>query len=203
MIPSSRYLNASLIWIFLCLSVTSCAVWRAPVLEERRTKEWAWLQTIDAWQMEGRIGVSGGREHWHGHLLWKHNPTLDYMLVSGPLGQGGIAVWLTKGLVKIDRGKGDVRVSNQPGAFLKELFGVELPLQSMHFWVLGRPVPEVAHNAEYRPDGRLHQLHQGAWSVLYKRYVKVGEGSLPEKIIITGPGGIRLKLIVHDWQVNV
>ncbi len=188
---------------FLCLSITSCAVWRPSVLEKRKTREQVWLQAIDTWQMEGRIGVKGGKENWHGHLLWKHTPALDYMLLSGPFGQGGVAVWISKNLIKVDRGNGDVRISNRPEAFIKELFSVDLPLRSMHHWVLGRPAPDIEYAAKYRPDGRLHELHQGVWSVLYERYVKVGEGSLPEKILIKGPDQIRLKLIIHHWKVNV
>jgi outer membrane lipoprotein LolB len=65
---------------------------------------------------------------------------------------------------------------------------------------VGVPAPSAAHEENLGVDQRLASLEQSGWQVRYDRYVTVGALALPERIEMTTEG-LRLRLVVSDWQL--
>ncbi len=185
----------------LAIWLGGCAWWRPP-LSVVGQQELAWLQQLDRWQLQGRVGVRGDQGNWHGSLRWVYRDDWDRLVVSGPFGQGGVVVQVQANWIRIEQADGRTRVSDRPEGLLEEVLGVAIPLKALRYWIRGLPAPGPAE-IEYAPDGRLQRLIQQGWQVEYLEYQAVGRGTLPVKLILVGPRGVRLKLIVDRWEIGV
>lgn len=189
--------------ILLFLLVSGCAGWRTGQVPRLGSEEKTWLARLDHWQLQGRVGVTGGQGSWHGQLRWRHHNDFDQLLLSGPFGQGGATVSMGKNWIRIERSDGQVQVSSRPEELLQTLLGVKIPWQKLKFWILGKAAPSSIENLEYTSEGRLKVLSQAGWLILYERYVALGQTrALPEKIILKSPEEIVVKLIVSHWKID-
>lgn len=185
----------------LAIWLGGCAWWRPP-LPAVGPKELAWLQQLDRWQLQGRVGVRGDQGNWHGSLRWIAQDKQDRLIVSGPFGQGGIVIQVQANWIRIEQADGRTRISDRPDRLLEEVLGVAVPLTALRYWIRGLPAPGPAEIA-YASDGRLQRLLQRGWQVEYLEYQTVGLGALPVKLILMGPRGVRLKLIVDHWGIGI
>ncbi len=194
-------------FLFLCLlfaGLDGCALFKPSVVPEVSQNEERWLAAIQrkGWALRGRIGVQGSDDSWHGSLRWRYRPGHDALKISGPLGQGGVVVEVWPDRIRLTRHDGQVQESNHPEVLLRRLLGVAVPLGKLHFWVLGMPAPGPAR-LQYGPGRRLSVLSQAGWRIEYPRYRRVDSGVLPAKLIMNGPGGVRVKLIIDRWETGV
>lgn len=186
--------------LLLSLWLGGCAWWRSPppAIDQG---ELAWLERIDRWQLQARLGVRGERESWHGGIDWVFHNGQDRLVLSGPFGQGGVVIQIDAGQIRIERAGGETQVSDRPEELLEAMLGVAVPVIAMHFWIRGLPAP--GHKRiEYGSDGRIRRLLQQGWEVEYLEYRALGPYALPVKLILTGPRGVRLKLVVDQWRVG-
>jgi len=167
-------------------------------------EERAWLVQLHnlGWQLRGRVGVSGGRDRWHGSLSWEHFRQGDWLTIAGPFGQGGVRIRVREGWIRIYYADGRIRESFQPEKLLGQILGIPVPWEALGYWVLGLPAPGKS-KAEYDSLGRLRRLDQHGWQIEYLRYTVVESGALPAKLVLSGPDGVRLKLIVDRWETVV
>lgn len=140
------------------------------------------------------MGVTSPNDSWSANTDWRHNLNAENLKLSGPLGQGAVAVELADGVVKIDRGGGHVQSSNQPEEFINQQLGLFVPLQSLRFWVVG--LPDSAQAFQETQDGFV----QAGWLVEYKAMQKTGNQAMPQKIIVS-KDRLKLKLIVDQWDL--
>lgn len=187
--------------LVLAIWLGGCAWWRPP-LPAVGQNELAWLDRLDRWQLQGRLGVRGNKESWHGGVDWTYRDERDRLVVSGPFGQGGLVIQVQADWIRIEQADGQTRVSDRPEGLLEEMLGVAVPLKALRFWIRGLPAPGQAE-IEYGPDGRIRRLLQRGWQVEYLEYRSVGPGALPVKLTLTGPRGVRLKLVVDRWEVGI
>jgi len=190
-----------LIWMAL-FGLSGCALFRPP-LPEASLGEKDWVATVqkNGWQLSGRIGIQGGHESWHGGLQWRYRPGYDVLKISGPFGQGGAVVEVRQGWIRLRRHDGQVQESRRPEELLRQILGVAVPLDKLHFWVLGIPAPGPAQY-QYGPGQRLRLLTQSGWQIEYRRYQSVDSGVLPERLVLNGPDGVRVKLIIDRWEIG-
>lgn len=153
------------------------------------------LYRLKAWRLAGRIAVFAVKESWSANIDWQHWPDTEKLKLSGPLGQGAVAVNLTGEGVSIDRGDGRVQTSNEPGRFINQQLGIEVPLRSLSFWAVGLPEPGLAF------QGTADGFVQSGWLVDYKSMQKLGNEVLPQKLTVTNQR-VKLKLVVDEWKLN-
>ena len=145
--------------------------------------------------MEGRLAISAPKDSWSANIEWQHQPGLEKIKLSGPLGQGAVLIELAGESVKIDRGGGNVQTSNQPKQFINHQLGMYVPLQSLRFWAIG--LPESGHNYQKTADGFV----QDGWLVAYKEMRKLGNETMPYKLAVSD-ARVKLKLIVDQWDLH-
>jgi len=192
-----------LLVLVLLLGLPGCA-FKKPVVP-LQPPEKAWLARVAerGWRLQGRIGVRSGEGNWHGGLRWFRRNGRDSLTISGPFGQGGVKIEVQGGWIRIRYHDGRVRESRQPQALLEEALGVRVPLRALHYWVLGMPAPGVpVTRRRYDSLGRLRYLNQSGWQIEYREYTATPPGALPRKIVLTGPAGVVLKLIVDRWETD-
>jgi outer membrane lipoprotein LolB len=153
------------------------------------------LYGIREWHLEGRLAISAPKDSWSANIEWKHLPDSEKIKLSGPLGQGAVIIELTDGIVKIDRGGGNVQTSSQPEEFINQQLGMFVPLQSLRYWAIGLPEPEEEFQATI--DGFV----QDGWLIAYKEMRKTGDETMPHKMAVSNKQ-VKLKLLIDQWNLN-
>ena len=154
------------------------------------------LYRLQQWSLDGRLALNAGKESWSATLLWEHNPKLEHLKLSGPLGQGAADIKLGQGQVVIDRGGKDVQVSRHPEQFISQQLGLAVPIRSLGYWVVGVPEPNTA--VFETGNG----FKQGDWIVAYKEMQLVGKHALPKKMLVMN-GQVRVKIMIDQWKIDV
>ena len=152
----------------------------------------------DTWTLQGRIGVQSGEQSVSGNVRWRHQPELDELLITSPLGQGVARI------VRDDAGV-LLEVPNQPPrraldaeALTRETLGYALPVSGLVWWVRGEADPRSAHRARRASDGRLERLEQDGWVIHYLQYAADGR---PRKLLVARQD-LEIRLVADRWDVE-
>jgi outer membrane lipoprotein LolB len=153
------------------------------------------LYGLHEWHLEARLAIVAPKDSWSAKIEWSHLPDSEKIKLSGPLGQGAVVIELADGVVKIDRGGGNVQSSNQPEQFINQQLGLFVPLQSLRFWAVGLPDPGLAF--QETADGFV----QAKWLIAYKGLQNTGAEAMPHKMAVSNDQ-VKLKLIIDEWDLN-
>jgi outer membrane lipoprotein LolB len=153
------------------------------------------VYTLRQWSLEGRLALSTGKDSWSATMAWQHEPELERIKLSGPLGQGATLIRLSKEGVVIDRGGNNVQTSTNPEQFITQQLGMAVPIRSLRYWIVGMPEPNLA--VFETEDG----FKQGQWLVKYKEMQAVGSQLLPRKMTVINDQ-IRLKVMIDQWNLD-
>jgi outer membrane lipoprotein LolB len=188
------------LWLLLaCASLSACLTTRPPPSPAVAVAPWeqreAALQRAAAWQLDGRVAVTVGRQGWQASLDWNQAGESSEAHVAGPLGIGALV--LTKspaGLTLNGAPPGDAVLQQ-----LQERLGFDLPVDELRFWLLGVPNPGEPSELTRNPQDRAQHLTQAGWSVDYDRYVGVDGDSLPVRVVMSRDD-VRVKIAVDHWR---
>ena len=68
------------------------------------TPEAICFASMEAWEMEGRIGVKAKANAWHAQIIWNHEKRQDRLQIVGPLNQGMVSIVMRADLIYINDG---------------------------------------------------------------------------------------------------
>jgi outer membrane lipoprotein LolB len=190
LVPNS--LLRSVKWLCLILLLTSCST--APVHKELGYSGAAAqsLTVSDPWSLQGRLAVADANDSWQADIYWNHQPGIDQIKLAGPVGQGAVAIHLTKDFVTVSRGDGVVESSDRPEEFISQQVGLLVPIRSLRYWVIGLPMPGQAF------DEVLRGFRQAGWLVDYQQMQSVGGKTMPRKVTVKNDQ-VKLKLFIDQW----
>lgn len=163
------------------------AAWQA-----RREK----LLKISHWSLRARAG-SAGLFGWTGSVNWHQRGQFFNVLISGPLGIGGMHIQGTPGTVTINT-KGKTYTTDQPELFLEQNLGVSFPVDGLRYWTLGVPVPGTPARVHVDQKGRVVKMHQDGWTLTYRDYTRAGGYYLPRSLSAKRKN-VHLKMVVEKW----
>lgn len=161
--------------------------------QSRRAK----LLKITHWSLRARAG-SGGVFGWSGSVNWHQHGAVFDVVVSGPLGIGGMHIHGTPDLVFI-RTKNKSYATDKPELFLEKNLGVSFPVSGLRYWTLGVPVPGMHANVHVDKLGRVVEMHQDGWTLSYRRYTRAGGYYLPSSLSAKRKD-VHLKMVIEQWQ---
>lgn len=171
-------------------------------LEQRRET----LESVDTWQMRGRLTVDTGERAFQGSFNWYQQDDALELVVRGPLRNGVLEVAGRPDDMTVTARDGETRTLTDPESELSELIGWWLPVASLPHWLLGFPDLNFRAVSEAGADGTLASIEQRLWQVDYPAYgLAPLEGSVatavlvPRRIELTH-GALALTLTIDDWQ---
>ncbi|HET7921452.1 MAG TPA: lipoprotein insertase outer membrane protein LolB [Gammaproteobacteria bacterium] len=197
--------NSTVSPILLCMLLAACAHIRG-VAPSGAPNEAAWQQRrarlaqLKDWDMEGRVGVSNGRDGGSGTMSWTQQGDAFQFDFQGPFGAGALSIHGVRGVLHIRSSRGDDFISRDPERDFARLLHVPLPVLSMRYWVTGSPAPDAAYDKRVDAQGRLVQLDQYGWQVSYLTYAVFDGYDLPTRLVIERDK-VRIKLAIETWQV--
>lgn len=100
------------------------------------------LSELDAWQIDGKVGIRAPRDSGSGTLFWLQRQGYYDIRLSGPLGRGAARLTGREGAVSLEvAGQGRYQAES-PEALLEEQLGWRLPVSHLLWWVRGLPAPD-------------------------------------------------------------
>jgi outer membrane lipoprotein LolB len=200
--PGERGICARIIttaWLSACLLLSACIETRppqapvsAPVLWESRLPV---LQKSGTWSFDGRVAASLGGQGWQAGLTWAQQGNSADLHLSGPLGLGASELRLTPEGLSVD----GAPPRTDAAQILQERLGVDLPLASLRYWILGVPDPDAPSTVTRNAMDRVQQLQQGGWTIDIGRYLPVDGDWLPGQLTVQRDQ-VRVRIAVDHWN---
>jgi outer membrane lipoprotein LolB len=152
------------------------------------------------WTASGRLALAANGEGGSGSFSWQQHGAETTLSIRGPLGAGGMQVTTDgRSLVVIDA-EGRHLDTEQAGVLLRRRLGTDLPLADLRYWMLGVPAPGSPSSVVDAAAPPMRVIEQSGWRIGYDAFTAAGGVALPGRFAAT-QGGVRLKVVVDDWQV--
>jgi outer membrane lipoprotein LolB len=182
--------------IFLCSTVlAACATTRVAPPSVKWQARASDLQRSRDWQLDGRAAVAVGTQGWQAALDWQQAGSRAVVHLSGPFGIGAMVLKQEPDGLSVN----DAPPSDAVTAQLQERLGFQLPLDYLHFWLLGVPDPTTSFELTRNDQDRARQLTQGGWSIVYDRYLAVEGDLLPGRLILSREA-VRVRVVIDHWN---
>jgi outer membrane lipoprotein LolB len=171
----------------------------ASLLNAQVAREHA-LAGADHWVLQGRLGVSNGKDGGSGSFSWAQDGDrydfelrgpaisgMNFRLSGGPDGA------LLEGL-----GDGPLRGSDA-GALMRRALGWEVPLRDLRAWVLGLRADSGPAELSFGANRLPSMLQQDGWVVDYREWDATREPPLPTRVY-AAKAPYKVKLSIESWQ---
>lgn len=171
----------------------------AGLLDAQRTREQT-LTRADHWTLQGRLGVSDGRNGGSGSFSWTQNGDhydfvlrgpaisgMDFRLSGGP--QGAVLDGLRDGPLR----------GPDAEALMRKALGWEVPLHDLRAWVLGLRAAGTPAQLSFGTNRLPALLQQDGWSVDYRAWDESRQPPLPTKVYAAKPP-YKVRLSIESWQ---
>lgn len=172
----------------------------AALLDAQVAREHALAHT-DHWTLEGRLGVSDGRDGGSGGFTWTQDGD-DYSFVfCAPITgrsfelSGGSSGAVLKGL------DGGPLQGADAEALMRRALGWEVPLHDLRAWVLGLRADSGPAELAFGDNHLPSLLTQDGWAVDYRVWDTTRQPPLPTTIFASRPP-YKVRLSVENWTIR-
>jgi outer membrane lipoprotein LolB len=179
-----------------CCVLAACATTRRPLPApttkwEPRVNE---LQNAGEWQLDGRAAVALGTQGWQATLNWRQSDGIAEVHLSGPFGISAMVLKQTPEGLSLNGAPPSDAVLSQ----VQEKLGFDLPIDNLHYWLLGVPNPGSTYELAPNEQDRAKSLNQAGWIIAYDRYMPVAGDWLPQRLVLTR-GDVRVRIVIDHW----
>ena len=158
------------------------------------------LQDLARFDLDGRVAVAVGKQGFDAGLRWSQSATLTHLVLSGPLGAGGVEVSARRDRLSVITSSGQRLGNAAAREELREKLGFEPPIASLRYWVLGVPDPRSAAQVTLGSQRRPQRIEQLGWQIDYQSYMAVGADWLP-RLLTLRCAGVRVRMVVNEWRL--
>lgn len=158
------------------------------------------LAGADHWTLQGRLGVSNGKDGGSGSFSWTQNGDRYEFVLRGPSISGanfrlsgGPDGALLEGL------KGGPLRGPDSETLMHEALGWEVPLRDLRAWVLGLRADSGPAELVFGENRLPSLLQQDGWTVDYREWDASHQPPLPKKVY-AGKSPYKVKLSIESWQ---
>ena len=198
------FCSSKWVQLFAVLSLTGCAgLHQQPESSSDAATHQQHLESladIQAFNLQGRIGVQTEGRGFSGSTRWQHQAAKDSIALFSPMGGQVANIDATpKGVLLVDN---DGKSYSAPDAesLTQKTLGWQLPMKGLPDWVLGRPAPGAVEDARWDHAGRLTRLKQNGWDISYTQYQDAQGYQLPGRVSLVSPK-LNLKLVIENWEL--
>ncbi len=183
-----------------CATTAKIAPLSAAVQQKFAERELG-LASLSRWSVIGRIAVQAGKEGWSGTIHWFQQEQNYALEIRGPVGTGTARLNRSVERSVLQMPDGQSFSGQDARVLLLEHFGWDIPIDALQLWMLGRFDPALDKQFELDDQGRLLHFRQAGWDVEYKRYARMGNFDLPEKVFAHSERA-QLRLFVDEWSIQ-
>ena len=148
--------------------------------------------------LNGRISVKYNGSRDTAGLRWTHTALSDEILLLAPLGQTAARIYSDAKHTTLD--EGDKHYENKSAeALMQQVLGWYLPLNRLHYWLLGVAEAGGVARIERNEQGQIAVLHQEGWTVRYLSYNGTEKDSLPKRMQLSREN-LQVQLLIDEWD---
>lgn len=160
------------------------------------------LNTLQYWQILGRVSVTSEQDGWHATLNWVQQSPAYTIDLIGPLGQGRLRISSDGENVQLRSSDGKVFYATDADRLLEKTLGLRIPVNGLVYWVRGLPDPLQANVLAGDAQGRLTRLEQNGWIIDYLRYEQQEQGmELPTRIR-AHQDEWTVQMVIKNWYLE-
>ncbi|MFC5741984.1 lipoprotein insertase outer membrane protein LolB [Dyella tabacisoli] len=192
---------ASVLLLAACVPPTAVRIkGDAGLLNEQAAREQV-LAHADHWTLQGRLGVSDGKNSGSGDLSWTQDGDRYAFTVRAPVTgksfrlSGGPEGALLEGV------DGGPLHGADAESLMHKALGWEVPLQELRAWVLGLRADAGPAELSFGADRLPSLLQQDGWNVDYREWDASRQPPLPKKVYAEKPP-YRVRLSVESWEIS-
>jgi outer membrane lipoprotein LolB len=153
------------------------------------------LQSAQDWQLDGRAAVALGQQGWQATLSWRQKDNSAEVHLAGPFGIGALVLKQTPEGLSLN----GVPPSDAVQSLVRDKLGFDLPIDNLHYWLLGVPNPESTFDLSRNEQDRAKVLSQAGWVISYDKYMPVAGDTLPARMVLTA-GDVRVRIVIDHWN---
>lgn len=158
------------------------------------------LAELTAWTATGRIHIQADDESWQATLVWRQEEDAYRIRLIAPLGQGTLELRGDATGVVLRTADGDAHAARDPEALMLDTLGWRVPVEGMAHWMVGRADPGREIETRVADEaGRLVELRQAGWHILYRDYHQEADIALPRRLKLETER-FALLIVVTRWE---
>jgi outer membrane lipoprotein LolB len=159
------------------------------------------LAHVDHWVMQGRLGVSDGKDGGSGSFSWTQAGDHYEFVLRAPI---------TGKSFRLSGGPGDASLEGLDGgslhgpdaeSLMRKALGWEVPLRELRAWVLGLRADGGPAEVSFGDNKLPSLLQQDGWAVDYRAWDTSRQPALPTKVYAEKPP-YKVKLSIESWQLQ-
>lgn len=150
------------------------------------------------WRAKGKFSYKSEETTESGNFDWRQTGDEYQLRLYGPLGIGTVRVSGNPNLVRIQNRDQDIS-SDQPLSLMYRLTGLEIPLNSLPKWILGKPAGQAPKNLSRDSNQRALVFEERGWELSYSEYDSLDSNDIPGNIEAR-KDSIQLRLIVRSFE---
>jgi len=168
------------------------------LLEQQRAREHQ-LASADHWVLQGKLGVSNGKDGGSGTLTWTQNGDSYEFVVRGPVGSKSFRLSVTPDGALLEGLDGGPLRSPDAESLVQKALGWHVPLRDLRAWVLGLRADSGPAELKFGDDGLPSLLTQDSWNVAYPAWDTSRQPAVPAKVFAENPP-YKVRLSVESWS---
>ena len=169
-----------------------------PGAEAPWQEQYAALAKLNQYSLNGRVAVAASGQGFTANLRFRRQPDRSEMMLDGPMGIGGYRITLERDELEVFASNGEQLDGATARAELEQRLGVALPIEDLHWWLLGVPAPGPAERNQAEGE-EIRDFQQNGWHVSIQSRTPALGFSLPQRLTAERDGA-RMKLMVESWR---
>ncbi|MEO7066016.1 MAG: lipoprotein insertase outer membrane protein LolB [Rhodanobacter sp.] len=159
------------------------------------------LAHVDHWSLQGRLGVSDGKDGGSGSFSWTQTGDQYEFVLRAPITgksfrlSGGPAGAVLEGATPEPLHGGDAET------LMRKALGWEVPLQDLRAWVLGMRADGGPAELSFGTNRLPSLLVQDGWTVEYRQWDSSHQPALPSKVFAARPP-YKVRLSIESWDLH-
>ena len=160
------------------------------------------LKQIHSYNARGQLGYISEKERFSSRFEWQYQNPKSYTLkLYSTISSTSMEIQMHSSGMTISDNKGNRRSESDAKMLLREIIGMDVPLEQLAYWLKGQP----DENADYQV-GENHYLvsfnysvNGSLWTADYLDYHSNREPALPKDILLKNQDQT-LKIRVESWS---
>ncbi len=183
-----------------CATAPAVRIKSDPSLLKAQSQREHQLANADHWTLQGRLGVSNGKDGGSGSFSWTQNGDQYEFVLRGP-SISGVNFRLSGGPdgALLEGLKDGPLRGPDAEALMHKALGWNVPLHDLRAWVLGLRADSGPVKLSFGEDRLPALLQQDGWTVDYREWDASRQPPLPKKVY-AGKSPYKVKLSIDSWQ---
>ena len=159
------------------------------------------------WKYTAKIGIKTQALRESANVVWTYSDQSNSVQLFGPLGAGAIRLEFDQYGVQLSDSKGLMHSGDSAERLLTQLVGWPIPVDSLAYWIVAQADPQAAYRYILDEQGRLSNLEQFGWKIMFSDYRTYGDYVRPRRVsaikkFADQRGLVSVKLIAKTWSYD-